>query len=184
MRHSDMLSPENTALIVIDFQEKLLSAVRYADETISNCIKLIDFFSSESFPIIMTEHYPKGLGLTIPEIRNLMDESEIVEKTIFSCFGEAVFEGKLSAEKISNILITGIETHICVAQTAFDGLASGYRVHVAADAVTSRKQIDHDVSISRMQSGGITVTTSEAALYEMVEEAGTERFKNLLKIVK
>jgi nicotinamidase-related amidase len=182
--HPAVLSKENTALIVVDVQEKLLPFVIDKEKVVDNIKMMIKFAHIMNIPVILTEHYPKGLGITVPEINELLTEYKPKEKFIFSCFGSTGFTKKLKELGVKRIMICGIESHICVEQTTLDAMDSGYEVHVIADAVSSRTQRNRDIGIEKMRQFGAVISSTEMAMYEIMERADTKEFKEVLKLVK
>ena len=140
-----------------------------------------------NIPIVVTEQYPKGLGATVPDIELLLSNANVVgraEKTMFSVrAGAEAFSG-LAGQGITNLVIVGIETHVCVAQSALDLLANGFEVYVCTDAVGSRNSNDHETALRRMENSGVIPTTVEAVLFEWCENANHESFKTISKSIK
>lgn len=178
-----MLSTESTALIVIDIQVALARVMHEKDHLIENARKLIQGAKVLGLPIIVTEQYPKGLGRTVPEIAELIDAKPI-EKTAFSCCGEAAFVGAVEKLGRSQLVLCGIETHVCVYQTASGLVERGYEVEVAADAVSSRTVSNKLIGLDRMKDAGARLTSVEMALFELLEAAGGDAFKEIIRIVK
>jgi len=178
-----VLNAESTALVVIDIQVALARVMHEKDRLIENARKLIQGAKVLGLPIIVTEQYPKGLGRTVPEIAELIDAKPI-EKTAFSCCGEAAFVEAVEKLGRSQLVLCGIETHVCVYQTA-SGLAErGYEVEVAADGVSSRTVSNKLIGLDRMKDAGARLTSVEMALFELLEVAGGDAFKEIIKIVK
>ncbi len=176
-----MLSKNDTILIVIDFQEKMLPHIENGEEILKNAKKLIKAAKIFNIPIIVTKQ--RKLGDIVDEIRREI-EIEPIEKITFSCYREEKFKERIKKEGKRKCLLIGIETHICVLQTALDLLKEGYEVHVATDCTGSRKEKDKEVAIQKMITNGIIPTTAETAIYEMLESADKEEFKDILKIIK
>ncbi|MCS7120321.1 MAG: hydrolase [Nitrososphaerota archaeon] len=181
---SELISRHWLVLVIIDMQEKLIAKIAEKDLLIENVKKLISFARIMNIPIVLTEQYPKGLGGTIPEIKTLLLDVEPIEKVEFSCFKSAKFAETLREINARTLIISGIEAHICVMQTALDGLIRGYRPCVVYDAVSSRRLEDKEVAINRMRQCGVTIATTEMLMYEILEKAGTQEFKEALKLVK
>jgi len=179
-----LLTRDGTVLIVIDVQEKLFVKMEEKERIAQNICKLIRFADILKIPIIITEQYPKGLGPTIPEIRELTSTVKPIEKVEFSCLAASAFRGKLAEIHARNLVLTGIEAHICVAQTAIEALTNGYRVYVVSDAISSRRREDKDVAVERMRQQGAIIVTSEMLMYEILRKAGTPEFKKILELVK
>jgi nicotinamidase-related amidase len=179
-RSPEMMSRGDTALLVIDVQEKLLPAIADAARVVWNVRRLIDAAKVLGLPISGTEQYPKGLGPTTPELAERL--GPLPSKLTFSAAGCPEVFQQLRSRGIYKILICGIEAHVCVAQTAFDLLADGWRVFVAVDAVGSRFDVDYRTALARMDSAGATLTTVEAAMFEWCAAAGTPEFKEISRL--
>ena len=178
------ITKENTAIAVIDIQERLVVAMGqeiYAD-MLSNTVKLVKGANILDVPVIATQQYTKGLGSTVSELAG--DIEEYVEKVSFSCCGEDSFKQTLKDKGIKNVVVTGMETHVCVLQTVLDLLEDGYNVHVAADAVCSRSDFNWEIALGMMEKAGAVITCAEAVLFMMLGKAGTPEFKEISKIVK
>jgi nicotinamidase-related amidase len=181
-RSPELMSRHDTALLVVDVQEKLLPLIPGQERMVWNVRRLIDGAKLLGLPVLATEQYPKGLGHTTPELAERL--GTIPEKLTFSCGGcPEVFAG-LGERGVHKLLVCGIETHVCVQQTVFDLMAAGLRIYVAADAVTARGTIDHETALRRMDAAGATLTTTEAALFEWCQAAGTPEFKEISKLVR
>ncbi len=181
------INPEETLLVITDIQEKLVSAMKkdVAEEVIKNNILLIETAKIFNIPLILTEQYPKGLGKTVEEIKNSLPEYKPIEKVTFSSLLEPEFEKELTKySNIKKIILTGIETHICVWQTFLDLVKKGYTVFVPKDAVCSRKKLDWKAGLELINSAGGIVTTTEILVFQLLKRAGTQEFKALLKFIK
>jgi len=183
MEAEGLLSQEGAVLILIDIQEKLFPHILDREEVAENIRRLIRFARIMKMPILLTEQYPKGLGRTILEIQTLITDIQPIEKVEFSCFGSEEFREALKRLKAKTIIIAGIETHICVSQTALEGLRD-YRVCVISDAVSSRRREDKIVALERMKQNGIIISSIEMLIYELLRKAGTPEFKEALKLIK
>lgn len=179
-----LLTRDGTVLVVIDVQEKLFAKMEEKERVAENICKLIRFADILGIPIVITEQYPKGLGPTISEIRELTSTIKPIEKLEFSCLASSAFRERLAEIHAKNLVLTGIEAHICVAQTAIEALMYGYRVYVVHDAISSRRLEDKTVAVERMRQHGVTIVTSEMLMYEILRKAGTPEFKKVLKLVK
>ena len=179
-----MLEIDNAVLVVIDVQEKLLPVIYEKDSLTSNIIKLIRGAQVLEIPLLVTEQYPKGLGKTVPEIAELISGVETLPKTSFSCCSDEEFKKTLDFSGRKQVIICGIETHVCVYQTAIELKEAGYRVYVAADAVSSRTAENKEIGLNLMRQTGITVTGVETVLFELVKIAEGEKFKAISRIVK
>jgi nicotinamidase-related amidase len=184
MRHDHILARENTALLVVDYQEKLLGAFKEPEGFLEKCSILIRFANIMKLPIIWTEQYPKGLGRTVESIKGELSALVPVEKLSFSCFGEPRFVDLLTGHSARQLMICGIETHICVEQTVLDGIACGYQMHIVADACGSRNKRDHKTGLRKMERAGAIVTCAEMAMYELLARSDAKEFRETLKLVK
>lgn len=176
-----VLHRDRAALVVVDVQEGFRRAVHAFPEVVDRAVTLVRGARELGVPVIVTEQYPKGLGATVPEVADhLLGVGDPIEKTVFSAARADGFDllGRGQA------LVVGIEAHVCVCQTVHDLLADGVDVHVAADAVSSREPADCERALARMAAAGATVTTTEAALFEMLEHAGSAEFKFIQRLVK
>ena len=169
--------------IVIDVQEKLLPHMLNTQKLIRNFKILLEGFQIMGVPIISTQQYPTGLGITIPEINEKLD-SPAIDKITFSCCDENKFMVNLQHTGKKTFILSGIETHICVQQTAIDLSSEGYQTVIVADCVSSRQSIDHNIAIQRMRSEGSTITTCESILFELCRSAQASYFKNLSLLIK
>jgi nicotinamidase-related amidase len=177
-------SAANTVLVLIDFQEKLFPAMHDKDKLLGNVLKLIQGVKVLEIPVVVTEQYPQGLGPTLPEIKALLPDIEPVDKFCFSCGDEPRFIKALRSLKRTQLLIAGIEAHICVYQTASALAHAGYSVQVVSDCIASRDPKNQLVTLYRLGEAGIPPTTLEMALFELLKVAEGEKFKQISAIVK
>ena len=180
------LEPEQCALIVVDMQEKLLPPIWEKDRLVRNVQLLIRLAGILKIPALVTTQYAKGLGNTVPEIASLLPNSPPVDKLMFSCFGSDVFCSVLKRlpGQRTTVLLCGMETHICVMQTALGALREGYLVHVASDAVSSRTELNWRIGLDRMQAAGAILSSTEMMLYELLRSSGAPAFRELLPYLK
>jgi len=178
----ELMSPGDTGLLVVDVQEKMLAAISAGPRLVWNVRRLIDGAKILGLPVAATEQYPKGLGPTAPEIAQRL--TSIPSKLTFSCGGCPEVFRDFQTRGVRKILLAGIETHVCVQQTAIDLLSDGWNVYVAVDAVGSRFDIDYRTALQRMDSAGATLTTTEAALFEWCRVAGTPEFKQISRLAQ
>ena len=178
------LNTDNALLLLIDFQERLFPVMYEKEKLLSNVVKLVKGAKALEIPIILTEQYPKGLGPTIPEIKELLPDIKPVEKVCFSCTDEKSFNKALEALKRQQVLIAGIEAHICVYQTAMALGRAGYQVQVVGDCVSSRDPENKLAALFKMGAAGISPTTAEMALFELLKVAKGDKFKQISSIVK
>lgn len=180
-----MLIKENDCLLlIIDLQEKLLRHIHNQSFLINKSEILIKTFNKLSLPIIITEQYPKGLGKTDPRILSSIDEYSLIEKTSFSCAKDAKFTEQFKSFNKSQIIICGIETHICILQSAFDLLSKGYSLFIVSDAVGSRHINDTVSAIERMNKRNINLVTTEMVIFELLGNSKNDHFKYLSGLVK
>lgn len=181
-RSPELMSADNTALLVIDVQERLVPHISNHKRIVWNIRRLIDAASILGVRIVGTEQYPKGLGPTVSVLAKRL--GPLPEKLMFSCRECWDLFRELKEHGTRNLLVTGIEAHVCVQQTVLDLLAQGWRVYVAADAVGSRHQIDYEIALRRMELSGAVLTTTEAALFEWCVRAGTDQFKQISRLAQ
>ncbi|HEX7510388.1 MAG TPA: hydrolase [Chitinivibrionales bacterium] len=184
MDRSLLVTKKGIVLLVVDVQEKFRGAIPRFDEIVGNIVRLILTFQMYDLPIIVTEQYPAGLGHTVEPIRKLFSFLEIVEKMEFSATDNAHFWPQVNALKADTFVVCGLETHICVNQTAVKLVEKGMQVHVVADAVASRNALDHNVALRKMERAGAQIITTEMCMFELTEKAGTENFKNIQRMVR
>ena len=184
MNNSPFLEIDKTALIVVDMQERLFPVMHEKEKLLRSVIKLIKGAQALEIPVIFTEQYPKGLGPTLPEIKELVPDFKPIEKVSFNCCDEAVFCQALEVLKRKQVLIAGIEAHICVYQTAAALARARYEVQVVEDCVASREVENKTVTIFKMGAAGIMPTTMEMALFELLKVAKGDKFKAISNIVK
>ena len=181
------LKRETALLAVIDVQEKFASVIDDFDEMQKNVERLIRGCHLLGVPAALTEQYPKGLGKTVEGLMKTIEETYAtrpVQKMSFSSHGCAEFADQLERAGRKQILLAGIEAHVCIWQTAVDLLDGGYEVHVVADAVSSRSPRNRDIALRRMEGEGAKITSTEMALFEMTVQAGTDEFKAISKLVR
>ena len=183
LRSPELLSREASKLLIVDIQEKLVPKIVNLDRMLANCRLLIQGAKVLSVPVFATEQYPKGLGKLVPELAELL--AQPAEKLRFSC-AEVLDWGTAAgaADDRFQIVVAGMEAHVCVLQTVFDLLAAGFQVFVAADAVSSRSELDWRIALDRMSAGGATIVTAESVLFEWCEVSGTTEFKQISQLIK
>jgi nicotinamidase-related amidase len=190
MSHSEakppsVLRPERTALVVVDLQEKLLPAILGRERVVKNSLLLMRLAEVLDMPIVLTSQYKKGLGEILPEVRAAAPGNEPLDKVAFGCFGDAAFLDRLrSLPGRDQLLVTGVEGHICVCQTVLGALEKGYDVHVAADAVGSRSEENYRVGLARMERSGALLSSAEMATYELLGRSDGQAFKKMLPYIK
>lgn len=176
---------KNTVAVVIDVQEKLFPVIAENNILEEKLNRFINGLKVLGVDILVTEQYTKGLGTTIESIKNSLENYYLpLEKMSFSCCGLDTFEKKLKESGKNTVIITGIESHVCVLQTVLDLLDKGYIVVVVEDCISSRNLNDKRIAVERMRDEGAIITTYESILFEMLEHSGTEEFKSISRIVK
>jgi nicotinamidase-related amidase len=171
-------------LLVVDIQERLLPAIFQKERIVENSVRLIKGAAAFGLPIFASEQYRKGLGSTVPEVASAIKGFAPFEKLAFSACGAAGLVSALESSKASDVILCGIEAHVCVCQTCLDLLAAGKRVFAVADAVSSRTAENAGIGLERMRQAGAAIVSTEMVLFELVQEAGTEDFKQILALVK
>lgn len=176
------MSPADTALLVIDVQEKLMPKILQADAVLRNIAFLIDGAQLLGLPVTATEQYPKGLGSTVPELANRLPQRP--DKLAFSCCAiDAVVNGFREGAR-TKVVLAGIESHVCVLQTALDLLGLGFRVYLPVDAIGSRYRIDQEFALRRLENAGAILTTSETCLFEWTGSSDHPQFKKISLLVQ
>lgn len=179
-----MLKKENTALVVIDIQGKLATLMHQRENLFANAVRMIRGARVLGLPVIWTEQLPDKLGATSPEIQKELEGLKPIVKKTFSCCGDDAFLAELSRLNRKQVLLTGIETHVCVYQTALDLLKSGYEVHLVRDAVSSRIESNYHLGVERIKEAGASLTSVEMSLFELLRVAEGDQFKQIIEIVK
>lgn len=184
---SSLCQAETSQLVVIDIQDRLASAMpeKIITRVIDNTNTLLEAAKLLDVAVIRSEQYPKGLGATCKEIQeHVPAEAACIEKTCFACTGSSDFSRRLSKQRRPQIILTGIETHVCVLQTALELADDGFQVFVAGDAVCSRHKHNHKNAIKRLRHAGVTITSTESVVFEWLRDAQHEQFKAVSKLVK
>jgi nicotinamidase-related amidase len=183
VRSPELLSRNESRLLIVDVQVKLVPKIVNHDQMLANCRMLIQGARILGVPVFATEQYPKGLGKLVPQLAELLDKPS--EKLRFSC--AEVLDWGTAAEQADNrfqIVVAGMEAHVCVLQTVLDLLGNGFQVYVPADAVASRTEFDWKIALERMAAGGATIVTTESVLFEWCEVSGTPEFKQISQLIK
>ena len=175
---------DEAAAVVVDIQERLLPHIHEGDIMLGNCIKLIKGLEALSIPVLITQQYTKGLGPTVQPVIQLFPEFRHIEKISFSCCEEPSFEKEITRLGRTDIILCGIESHVCVLQTCLDLLEGGRRAVVVEDCISSRKPGDKLTAIERMRQEGARITTMESLLFELARVAGNDAFRSISGIVK
>jgi nicotinamidase-related amidase len=183
-KQSLRLTRARAGLVVVDIQERLLPAIFEKERVVENAVRLVRGAAILQVPIFATEQYRKGLGPTVPEVANAIPGFAPVEKLAFSACGAGGFGPALQSQQVSDVVLCGIEAHVCVTQTCLDLLDKGLRVFVVADAVSSRTPENYRIGPERMREAGAVIVSTEMVLFELLGQAGTPEFKQVLTLVK
>jgi nicotinamidase-related amidase len=180
------LDAERCSLLVIDIQEKLLPPIFQKDQLLRNAKLLIRAAEVMKIPTVISTQYSRGLGQTVPEIASLLAENQTIDKDKFSCFGSEMFCAALKRVpgNRNTLLLCGMESHICVMQTALAALREGYLVHVASDAVSSRTEWNWKIGLERMRAAGAVISSTEMMIYELMKSSASSAFKQMLPHLK
>jgi len=185
MSHPNILEAEDCVLLVVDLQDSLLRVIHESDKVITNTIKLVETAKIFSIPVLLTVQYRDKLGPTTKAVADVLPAGVVeIDKTSFSCFYGEGFEEMLGRSLKRQVLICGVETHVCVNQTAHDLLLEGYSVHVASDAVSSRTAENRNAGLDKIRQSGCIITSTEMAMFELLKDAGHPEFKQMLPFVK
>lgn len=185
MPQASILNPAAALLLIVDVQQKLAPHICDSAGNITQIARLVRAAATLALPVVVTEQNSAGLGGTLPELAQLLPARALrFEKTAFSCFGDSRFREWLAAAGRSQVIVTGIEAHVCVQKTVLELLNAGYAPFVAADAVGSRRALDRDIAVARMREAGAIITTAESAIFELLTEYTDPPFREILKIVK
>ena len=179
-----LIKRENSLLLIVDIQEKLAPAIFQADAAVQNNVRLLKATEQLSIPTFISEQYVRGLGPSVSAIRNATVHGHFFEKTHFSCTAEPGVLEKLHATGRKQILLTGMESHVCVLQTGLGLLAAGFAVFLVADATSSRTPENRSAAIDRLRANGAHIVTTEMVLFEWLEKAGTDEFRQILPLIK
>jgi len=182
---STVLRPERAALVVVDLQEKLLPVIVGRERVVKNSLLLMRLAEILKLPVVLTSQYKKGLGEIVPEVRGAAPGVEPLDKVSFGCFGDEGFLNSLrTLSGRDQLVVTGIECHICVAQTVLGALDQGYQVHLVSDAVGSRSEENYRTGLARMERAGALVSSAEMAVYELLGRSDSDAFKKMLPHLK
>jgi len=186
MNRVSQFDRKEAVLIIVDVQDALMKQMDQAvgKKVVRNIQTLLAFAKEMAIPVLITEQYPKGLGKTVPEIKTELEGIVPIEKLSFSCCGVKMFNEKLDQSGRKQVILTGIETHVCVLQTADELIQKGYPVHAVADAICSRRKLDWEIGLRWMEKRGAMISTTEIIAFRLLKEAGTEEFRRLSKLLK
>lgn len=179
-----MLTIENTCLVVVDIQEKLLPVIQNPVQVVRNTTVLIQIARALDIPILWCQQIPKALGSTVAELSSLLEGVEPIDKSTFSCSGDETFMRRIDQLKVQTAIVCGIESHVCVFQTAMDLIQHGLYVQVVADATSSRTNENKTIGINRMAKEGVVITSTEMLLFELLRDAKHPKFRELAKLIK
>ncbi len=180
----DRLTPERACLVVVDIQERFRDLIHNVDQVLAGTSRLIRFSQQLDIPIIVTEHYSRAFGVTVSELRNLFKTFAPLEKIHFSCCGDEGFRKTLEKTGRDQVILCGIETHVCVYQTAADLIRDGKQVAVAVDAVSSCSAANRQIGLNRMSEMGVQSMGVQMLMFELLHRAGTNSFKSVAGILK
>jgi len=179
------LEKSRVALVLIDVQERFRDQIDGMPGVVQQCSRLVRFFAKLGLPVVVTEQYPKGLGRTVPELASVLPAGAApIEKTTFSCGGDEGFRKAVLGLHREQWVLSGIEAHVCVCQTALDLVRDGRQVALAADATSSRRPRDRKLALARMRDSGVQVMSTEMVLFEILRQAGTDDFRAVASILK
>lgn len=181
LRSPELLSAATSRLVIVDVQEKFLPTIRDGEGLVANCSKLVRGAGILEVPVSCTEQYPERLGSTVPGLIELLPER--CSKLRFSCGEALAWRGESGRDGRHQIVLAGIEAHVCVLQTALDLVSAGFEVYVAADAVRSRHLPDEELALRRLSDAGVRLVSTEMVLFEWCEVAGTDTFKQISRLV-
>ena len=181
---TDLMPPPAPSWLWSTSQEKFRDLIHGMDQVVENSSRLIRFCEAMEIPIVVTEHYPRGLGATLAEVRRLISPFECIEKIHFSCAGDQGFNEKLKKIGGDQVILCGIETHVCIYQTALDLMRQGKQVAVAVDAVSSCSPADREIGLKRMSEIGVQSMSVQMLMFEILKKAGTEQFKKVAPLLK
>jgi nicotinamidase-related amidase len=184
--NSHLLTSQNAIFLIIDLQEKLLPKIFEFERVRANCILLIKFAQIAGIPLLVTTQYERGLGPIVQEIKDALADVKPVDKVEFGCFENDHFlkEVKDLGHARNTVVLCGIESHICLTQTALGALGKGYNVHVASDATSSRTQWNWDIGLDRMRQAGAVISSTEMILYEIMKRSDSNEFKAILPYLR
>jgi nicotinamidase-related amidase len=178
------LRRDESSLLIIDIQEKLAAVMEMKEAVADNCLHLIELSKMLHIPVVVTEQYSKGLGHTVEELRKTIPAYKPIEKLTFSCCEEPAFMKEVKDLDRKTIILTGMETHICVLQTCIGLLQNGFNIHLVSDAVCSRTRENWKTGVEFMRDAGAVITSTETVLFQLLNRAGTEEFRTISRRIK
>ena len=174
-----LIERNRSCLLVVDIQDRLLPAIHEGERVIENTAWLMRIAQDLGVPLLVSEQYPRGLGHTVPALRELVEDQHVVEKIHFSCAASPECQERLQGLDRSQVLLVGVEAHVCVLQTALGLVSQGNEVFVVADGVSSRRPSDAEAGLNRMRAAGAQVVTREMVAFEWLHRAGTDEFREI-----
>lgn len=183
-RSEKLLSREQSVLVVVDLQKSLLKTIKVGQEIADNIKLLVQVAQTLEVPILYTTQNAEKLGGVIPELETLVGDTPVMDKLCFSCAGSDEFMKQLQSLGRAQIVLAGIEAHICILQTALDLVKAGYTIHTPYDAIASRQKRDWKYALLRLSHSGVIVSSVESVIYEWLQEAGTDLFRSVLPLLK
>ena len=183
-RHPNLFSRENSAVLLVDYQERFVPVLHNNKEIIEQIKMLLSGANIYKVPVFVSEQVPEKLGPTIDELKKHLSQAEFFSKKTMSCCGQAGFVEKLKSRNIKKIAVCGIEAHVCVLQTTLDLIHNSFQVHLVSDAITTRVAHNKSVAIEKAKEAGAIISSVETVLFEMAYEAGTDEFKQLQQLFK
>lgn len=174
-----LIDAQDSCLLVVDVQERLVPAIHDGERVVRNTAWLMQIARELAVPVLMSEQYPRGLGHTVTELRGLVPADEVMEKIHFSCAAAPECMPRIAATGRSQVVVAGIEAHVCVLQTALGLVAGGHQVYVVADAVSSRRAEDVELALARMRADGVRIVCREMVAFEWLHRAGTDPFRDV-----
>jgi len=184
MRHPHLLTIENALLLIIDVQEKFREHIHDFSSVLKTIATLVEATKILEIPVVVTEQYPEGLGPTVSEVSMRLGPHKRFCKNVFSCCQQKDFVTYLKSSRRLQVIVTGIECHVCVSQSVLDLLAYGFAPHVVTEAVASRLPENKEVGLKKMVGAGAVISSLETALFELLAQAGDERFKAVQNLIK
>jgi nicotinamidase-related amidase len=179
-----LLNADSTGVVLLDVQEKLMPVMGRQEKVTENILRLLHLSKLYNLSFVLTEQYPKWLGSTLPEIKEVLSSYDPIEKLHFNCCDVDTFNSRLESEDLTNIILMGVESHICIFMTCISLLKKGYKIHVPQDAVDSRTDENWRVGLELMREAGALITSTETIIYQILNKAGTKEFKEMLKRIK
>ncbi|WP_417685975.1 hydrolase [Pseudidiomarina gelatinasegens] len=176
-----LMQADQSVLVIVDAQEKLAPVIHQRDQLIVRMRWLGEIANELDVPVLVTEQYPKGLGLSVDALSGVIENAQVIEKMHFSAMQEPNFTSALSEQNRSQVILMGMETHVCILQTALDLIADDYQVFVVEDAVGSRRDSDKQTALNRLRQEGVVIISSEMAAYEWLHRSGTDQFRHITK---